>query len=108
MVQPQVPIVEHEVSAKSSQSKNSFSPPVATVPGPDSPDQSPLVAQGDKSTEPSSSLSTSPPRSLLPPQNSDSLKGHIGLGIVCVSGGGDFETIRGWCDKVTKVRNRPL
>lgn len=26
-----------------------------------------------------------------------------GIGLVCISGGGDFETVRGWCDTVTEV-----
>lgn len=26
-----------------------------------------------------------------------------GIGLVCVSGGGEFETVRGWCDTVTEV-----
>jgi hypothetical protein len=25
-----------------------------------------------------------------------------GIALVCISGGGDFDTIRGWCDDVTK------
>lgn len=26
-----------------------------------------------------------------------------GIGLVCISGGGDFETVRGWCDAVAEV-----
>lgn len=28
-----------------------------------------------------------------------------GIGLVCISGGGEFETVRGWCDAVAEVRN---
>lgn len=27
-----------------------------------------------------------------------------GIALVCISGGGEFETVRTWCDTVTKVR----
>jgi hypothetical protein len=27
-----------------------------------------------------------------------------GIALVCISGGGEFETVRTWCDAVTKVR----
>jgi vacuolar fusion protein MON1 len=29
-----------------------------------------------------------------------------GIALVCISGGGEFETVRTWCDTVTKVRVR--
>lgn len=28
---------------------------------------------------------------------------HLGMALVCISGGGEFDTIRGWCDGVTQV-----
>jgi len=28
-----------------------------------------------------------------------------GIALVCISGGGDFDTIRGWCDTATQVRS---
>lgn len=28
-----------------------------------------------------------------------------GIGLVCISGGGEFETVRGWCDAVAEVRD---
>lgn len=27
-----------------------------------------------------------------------------GIALICISGGGEFDTIRGWCDTVTQVR----
>lgn len=33
----------------------------------------------------------------------DGLQQDAGIGLVCISGGGDFETVRGWCDAVAEV-----
>lgn len=30
-----------------------------------------------------------------------------GIGLVCISGGGEFETVRAWCDTVTQVCSKP-
>ena len=37
-------------------------------------------------------------------RKSNTPKLDSGIALVCISGGGEFETVRTWCDAVTKVR----
>lgn len=38
-----------------------------------------------------------------PPRQAGQL--DVGIGLVCISGGGEFEIVRGWCDTVAEVRD---
>jgi hypothetical protein len=68
----------------------------------------PIHAHNELVSSHSPATSHIPPGSSANPREFDPLKGQVGLGIVILSGGGDFETIRGWCDNVTKVRSIPV
>lgn len=51
------------------------------------------------SAEPESSSPITP----TPDNISELPDANDGIALVCVSGGGEFETIRGWCDSITQV-----
>lgn len=37
------------------------------------------------------------------PDNRDTHQLDSGIALICISGGGEFETVRTWCDTVTKA-----
>ena len=68
-----------------------------------SSEQSETRGSAGNATEESESTILTP----SPGQTTDTsnLKGRIGLGLVCISGGGggEFETVREWCETITKA-----
>lgn len=56
---------------------------------------------GQELEDHSSIISATPTQNFTTPAYA--IYDHLGMTLVCISGGGEFDTIRGWCDNVTQV-----